>query len=148
MINAVTTGASVLNAGLQALNSTGCKASSNDLCSALASTVGLPEDAASAVCAFSQESLGLLSDAAGSGIDAVGDALEDAGEWIAETTNSATRGAVSLYRDIANLADSGIDAVGDVASAAVDGIGAATNTVSSYGALALAAGGAMLGGMS
>lgn len=147
MINAATTGASLLNAGLQALNSTGCKTTSNDLCTALASTVGIPEDAASAVCTFSEESLGLLSDAAGSGIQAVADAVDDTGEWIAETANSATRGAISLYKDIENLADSGIDAVGDVASAVVDGIGAATNTVSSYGALALAAGGALLGGM-
>ncbi len=148
MINAATTGASLLSAGIQALNSTGCKTNSSDLCTALASTVGLPEEAASAVCTFSKESLGLLSEAAESGIQAVADAVEDTGEWIAETANSATQGAVSLYKDIASLADSGIDAVGDAASAAVDGLGAATNTVSSYGALALAAGGALLGGLS
>ncbi len=148
MINSATTGASLINAGIQALNSTACKTPSSDLCTTLASAVGLPQDAASAVCTFSKESLGLLSEAAESGAQVVADAVEDTGEWIAETVNSATRGAVSLYTDIANLADTGIDAVGDAASAAVDSLGAATNTVSSYGALALAAGGALLGGLS
>jgi hypothetical protein len=148
VINAATTGASFLNAGIQALNPTGSKTSSSSLCHSLASTVGLPEDAASAVCTFSEESLGLLGDAADSGVQAVADAVDDAGEWITETVNSATRGAVSLYKDIANLADSGVDAVSDAADAVGDGVGAAANTLSSYGALALAAGGALLSGVS
>ena len=144
MINAATTGASLLTTGIKALDSAGFKTTSSGLCNTLASSAGLPEAAASTVCTFSKASLDRLSDAAESGVQAVAEAVEDTGEWIAEAVNSATRGAVSLYTDIANLTDSGIDAVGDAADAAIDGIGSATNTLSSLGAMAMAAGGALL----
>lgn len=147
VISTSTTGAALLNAGIQALGSTS-NSKTSGLCSAVASgasaITGFPEEAVSAVCSFSKESLGLLENAAEQGYDALTEALGDTGEWISDAADSVTRNAVSLYNDIASLAEGGVDAVGDAASAAADGVGSVANGLTSFGALALAAGGALL----
>lgn len=89
-------------------------------------------DAASAVVNFSAESLQMLGDSIGAGVDSVESAFEEAGNEVSEAVESVENSALSLYNDVAQMAEDSWNSVKAAAQDAAAYIGlvddADTNT--------------------